>query len=91
MIGAILAGMLAVEAQAAAPSQTPPSPPPDPIVETQNNLDQAEQVYMQSCGDRAYAAYDDLCSQLKTQIHQYRIDLDQLKRTAAATARPPKP
>lgn len=53
------------------------------VNDAQNNFAQAQQVYAQSCSDRAYGAYVDLCDQLSKQVHQYRIELDKLEHAAA--------
>ena len=50
--------------------------------------------HQQSCADRAYGAYDDLCEQLSIQMRQIRNEVDKLERaeaqkpTKAQTARP---
>jgi hypothetical protein len=56
---------------------------------TQNDYDRAAQIYDQTCNDRSYGAYDDLCDQLQKQIRQYRIQLDRQAREAAS--KPAKP
>ena len=33
-----------------------------------------ERLYAQSCGERAYATYDDVCNTLRNQIDRYRKD-----------------
>jgi hypothetical protein len=96
MIAAVMATLLAAAdpASGAAPAQIPPAPvEKSPLQTARENLAQAEQIYAQSCGDRAYAAYDDLCEQLSIQVRNFHIDVDKLERTSAAKARPdtPKP
>jgi hypothetical protein len=85
MIAAIMAMLMTAMDPAPPPAAAAdPSPAPQvgktPLQTARDNLDQAQQIYTQSCGDRAYGAYDDLCEQLSTQLRQYRIDLDKLAR-----------
>jgi hypothetical protein len=93
MIAAIMA-MLTAAGDPAPPTPNAPPPAPEvartPLQTARDNLDQAQQIYTQSCGDRAYGAYDDLCEQLSAQVRQYRIDVDKLVREAAEM-RPAKP
>jgi hypothetical protein len=90
MIAAILAMLMTAADPAPPPAAAPPPPPPQaektPLQTARDNLDQAQQIYTQSCGDRAYGAYDDLCGQLSAQLRQYRIDLDKLEREGGKTA-----
>jgi hypothetical protein len=87
MIVAVMSVLLAASDPAAAPASLPPDPPAkSPVQVARDNLDQAQQIYTQSCGDRAYGAYDDLCEQLSIQLRQYRIELDKLERAAADEA-----
>ena len=90
MIAAIMTMvMMASDPAPVAVAATPPSEPTPAktLVQTaRDNLDQAQQIYTQSCGDRAYGAYDDLCEQLSAQMRQSRIDLDKMEREAAKTA-----
>ncbi len=93
MIAAILA-MLVIVTDPAPPAVIAAAQPPAPEVAktplqtAQDNLDQTQQIYTQSCGDRAYGAYDDLCEQLSTQIRQYRIELDKQQREATKGGAP---
>jgi hypothetical protein len=80
-------------AQTAAPVAATAAPPA--ASNAQDNYDRAAQIYAQTCDDRAYGAYDDLCDQLQKQLHQYRIELDRQAREAASkptkAASPPRP
>ncbi len=96
MIGPILAALLTAataEPASTLPTATPPPAPaeiaPSPLAEAQANVDRAEQLYTQSCGDRAYGSYDDICSQIANQVHRYRVDLDRQRSLAAHAAKAP--
>ena len=87
MIGLMLTVLVAaVDPAASTKAPPPPAPLPQksPVQTARDNLEQAQQIYTQSCGDRAYGAYDDLCEQLSIQIRQYHVSLDKLERAAAA-------
>lgn len=84
----LIAALLAADPAASAVA-------PSPVDEAQANYDRVEQIYTQSCADRSYAAYDDLCDQLKSQVHAYRVQLDRAQRTTppkqVQAPAPPKP
>ena len=87
-----LAGMAPPDPTPADPAPTPPPPSaPDTgasaVKDQQDKLDRMQQVYDQSCGNRGYAAYDDICNQLTAQLREVRIDLDKLQRDAAIASR----
>jgi hypothetical protein len=94
MIAVLLAAALAAEPPAppSAP-QTPQPPAGADLARAQEAYDRAMQLYAQTCNDRAYAAYDDLCDQLRIRVHDYRVELDKAERaaeTAPAKAATPK-
>jgi len=88
----------AADPKGAAPASAPSAVQPNPaataaaqLKAAQDTYDRAVQLYKDSCEERAYGAYDDLCGQLRQQIHQYRVDLDRQERLAgdqAGGARP---
>jgi len=82
---------LIVPASGAAQSDSTSSPAKSAIAQAQENLDRAQQIYAQSCDDRAYATYNDLCNELSDQIHHYRLDLDRSQREAAKKAKAATP
>jgi hypothetical protein len=99
MIAPVLAAVLAALAPesaaasqiASTPAVTPPGepvspPPPSPLQKAQRDWEDAQTVYLQSCSDRAYGAYDDLCSQLAGEVKQFRIKVDRLERAGPAKA-----
>lgn len=55
-------------ATAAAPADPPPKPP-------QQRLADLKLVYDQTCRQRAYGAYDDLCESLGDQIHKVEREI----------------
>lgn len=94
----ILALLIAVADPSAGASQSTSQgamPPTDePLValkEAQSTYERALQLYKESCEDRAYGAYDDLCGQLKHQVHQYRVDLDRQERVVSNQTAAPHP
>ncbi len=97
MIAPIIALLLLAGDGQAAPSPNNPAPTEPPATTPQkaaldqalSNLENAEQLYDQSCSNRAYGAYDDLCYQISRQVHQYHVDVDRLKRES--NAKSPKP
>jgi hypothetical protein len=94
MIAAVLALTLAAEPPPVNPPSSPPAPAEDSLAHAQEAYDHALQLYAQTCDARAYGAYDDLCDQLKTQVHRYRVELDKAERASAAApgkAPAPKP
>ena len=79
---------------AAPPQSSSPSPPAlqDQLKAAQETYAQAQQVFHDSCDTRAYAAYDDICNQLRARLHDYAVDVDRLTRKLedeAAKARRP--
>jgi hypothetical protein len=89
----LIAALLAADPAAAAVAATPASAPTSALDEAQANYERVEALYSQSCADRSYGAYDDLCDQLKTQMHNYRVELDRAEHAAAekpAKAQAPK-
>jgi hypothetical protein len=96
MWAAIVAVMLATGQAGAPPAVSPPEPAAkSALAAAQDNVDQAQQLYLQSCSDRAYGSYDDICGQLAERVRQERVELDRLQRTAEknakSTASLPKP
>ncbi len=87
MIAAILALTLAAEPPPAGQSPPPPVSTGDALAHAQEAYDHALQLYAQTCDDRAYGSYDDLCDQLKTQVHRYRVELDKAERAAPTPAK----
>jgi hypothetical protein len=97
MIGAILAALVAAAAptgdsvpDTALASTSPLSPEAAALADARENLERVQTLYTQSCDNRAYGAYDDMCNQLSHQLHQYHVDLDKLER-AAANKKPSTP
>jgi hypothetical protein len=87
----LIAVLLAADPAAAAAAPAPA--PTSALDEAQANYERAEDLYNQSCADRSYGAYDDLCDQLKTQMHNYRVELDRAEHAAEekpAKAQTPK-
>ena len=68
---------LGLQAAAAAAAQSAPTP--EEIRAARDTYERAQQVYRDSCQERAYGAYDDLCNQLGQQVRQYQLDLDRLE------------
>lgn len=86
MIGLVLTALLqAAPALAnpvvAAPEAAANLPPPAPVTTPSDRLEALEKLYDQTCTQRAYARYDDLCQGLRDQIKAYRSEV----------ARAPKP
>jgi hypothetical protein len=94
MLAVVMATLLLTAGQGSEAGQSAPPPPTStPLSEAKDNLDRAEALYTQSCGDRSYGAYDDLCSQLGAQVKQYRVELDRQQRAAdreSSASRRPK-
>jgi len=96
MLAAVMATLLLAASQVSDPAPSVPTAPPQPtstpLSDARDNLDRAQAIYTQSCSDRSYGAYDDLCNQLAAQVKQYHIELDRLQRAAdresAPSARP---
>jgi hypothetical protein len=76
-------------AAAAAPTAQTAAPIAAPVAaqaasNAKDDYDRVAQIYAQTCDDRAYGSYDDLCDQLQKQLRQYRIELDRQAREAAS-------
>jgi hypothetical protein len=76
-------------AAAAAPTAQTAAPIAAPVAaqaasNAKDDYDRVAQIYAQTCDDRAYGSYDDLCDQLQKQLRQYRIELDRHAREAAS-------
>ena len=56
-------------------------------------LQQLERVYQQSCAERAYGSYGDLCAEMKREIRAYRRTLaaERSSPKAAPSVSPPDP
>ncbi len=78
----LIAALLAADPAAAAGTAPTVSASASAQGEAQANYERAEALYNQSCADRSYGAYDDLCDQLKTQMHNYRVELDRAEHEA---------
>jgi hypothetical protein len=84
------AAAAAPTAQTAAPIAAPVAAPVAAQAAAQaasnakDDYDRVAQIYAQTCDDRAYGSYDDLCDQLQKQLRQYRIELDRHAREAAS-------
>lgn len=63
---------VAAPAQANATAPAPADPPPKPATERLADL---KLVYDQTCRQRAYGAYDDLCETLGDQIHKVEREI----------------
>ena len=72
----------ASSAPMSSPSQASTPPASTPLSDAKDNLERVQALYTESCGDRSYGAYDDLCNQLATQVKQYHVELDRLQRAA---------
>jgi hypothetical protein len=77
MIALLIAALLAAEP---APAATAPEPEPT----NGEHLARLKVLYDQSCGNREYGSYDDLCENLRNQIRDYQ-------RKVEREARAPKP
>ena len=95
----MIALILAIALTQAAPPPTAdtlaPSAPlaPAPVTAAPDPIDQLralQAVFDQSCGQKAYGSYDDLCSSLTEQIRVYRREADRTRR-APPPARDDKP
>lgn len=53
----------------------------------QTSLQELQQVYQDSCAQRAYGSYDDVCEQLRFRVHAAEVAVDR----AAQAARRKKP
>jgi hypothetical protein len=101
MIISVLTAIAALGAQSGQPADQGPKGASPPVQarsaldQAQDNYDSAVELYKSSCGERAYASYDDICGQVAKQIRQYRIDLDKALRAAEdekiKASTPPKP
>ena len=74
---------------AAGPAATPPPAAPAPAAvdqpeatpqATQEQVAQLQALFDQSCAQRAYATYDDLCDALKTQVQIAQRAADRARR-----------
>jgi|688.fasta_scaffold1025965_2 hypothetical protein len=81
MLSLILAAAVAVA------SPTPVSAPP--ADDAQARMGELKQMYDQSCRQRAYGSYDDLCDNLRKQIHEAEADLRKQKPAVSAADKPP--
>jgi hypothetical protein len=70
--------LLAVAAMAGAAAQDDP----------QATVQELQQVYQDSCAQRAYGAFDDVCDQINQQLHQAQVAADRAAREARR--KPPK-
>jgi hypothetical protein len=50
--------------------------------DAQATLDQLRQVYQDSCAQRAYGSYDDVCEQLGIQLHAAEVAADRAAQQA---------
>ncbi len=94
ILGALaLAGTPATDTPtpAPAPQTVAPAPAPDadPVTTARDNLEHAETLFAQSCSNRSYGSYDDLCNELSGQVHQYHVALDRLVRTQSSKKKTP--
>ena len=48
--------------------------------DTQTSLQELRQVFQDSCAQRAYGAYDDVCDQLGQQVHAAEVAADRAAR-----------
>ena len=71
------ADTLAPTAQSTPAPVTAAPDPPDPA----DQLRALQTVFDQSCGQKAYGSYDDLCSSLTDQIRAYRREAERTRRT----------
>lgn len=71
MLSLILAA--AVVAASPAPVSVPPAD------DAQARMDELKLVYDQSCRQRAYGSYDDVCDNLRKQIREAEVDLRKAK------------
>ncbi len=66
--------MIALLAAAALTAATPAATDTTTASEPAADVASLERFYAQSCGERAYATYDDVCNTLRGQIDRYRKD-----------------
>ena len=78
MTPALFASLLAL--QAAAPAAASADPP---------ELADLKRAWEQSCADRAYGTFDDVCTQMSDQIRAYERDLRRAERRRPAPAAAP--
>jgi hypothetical protein len=63
----------------------------------QATVRELQQVYQDSCAQRAYGAFDDVCDQINQQLHQAQVAADRAAREArrkppaSAAPKPPAP
>jgi hypothetical protein len=76
----ILAAVLSLLVAAGGPQEAPPTA--EEIKTARENFERAQQVYRESCEERAYGAYDDLCDQLKKEVRRSQLVLDDLEHRA---------
>jgi len=83
-------GAPASAAPVIAPVAAPVVPPADadPVTTARDNLERAEALFAQSCAARSYGSYDDICSELSGQVHQYHVTLDRLVRAQSSKKKP---
>jgi hypothetical protein len=87
MILGVLAGLLL----AASEPQGAPAPTDDEVKAARETYERAQQIYHDSCQERAYGAYDDLCEQLGRQVRKYQLDLDRLEHRRPSPKAPSAP
>jgi hypothetical protein len=78
---------LILAAAVAAASPAPASAPPADTA--QARMDELKLVYDQSCRQRAYGSYDDVCDNLRKQIHEAEADLRKPKPAPVPAAKTP--
>lgn len=81
MLSLILAAAVSVA------SPAPVSAPPADAA--QARMDELKQLYDQSCRQRAYGSYDDLCDNLRKQIHEAEVELRKAKPAQGSADKPP--
>ena len=60
-----------------------------PQPSAQDARDQLERAYQQSCAERAYGSYNDLCDQMRREIRAYKRAAAAERRGTNRTAAPP--
>jgi hypothetical protein len=81
----MLSLILAAAVAAASPAPVPNAPTDD----TQARMDELKQMYDQSCRQRAYGSYDDLCDNLRKQIREAEAELRKAKPVQGAADKSP--
>ncbi len=70
---------LAPPTGSAGAASTAEAPAPDSLEALKATYERARQLYQDSCGDRAYGAYDDICEALGKEVRRAELEYDAQK------------